>query len=250
GAPRRVIRSQAKRLRAPLLEIDACRIALRGERQGHCMIDLETPVRKYCNLKLPLAGTYQAENTALAVAAIELLEAFPVKVSDIRRGLAGVRWAGRLDEYASKRKTLLDGAHNPDAAQRLRDYLLERKETEIHLVFGAVRDKNIREVAASLFPLAETIQLTPLTNTRSALPEDIAAMTPRFRTRISAHSDMRKALNAAWNLCSPQGLVVVTGSLYLVGELLPVVRRYTEPNPVKGRTLRTSSTLSYKTASQ
>jgi dihydrofolate synthase/folylpolyglutamate synthase len=227
GPPVRVIRNRAQKLRAPLLEIfNGCRIEIKGEKNGHSIIDLNTPVRQYRNLRLPLAGEYQAENTAMAVAAVENLKPFPVKVADIRRGLAEVRWAGRLDEYAARRKTLMDGAHNPDAAQRLRDYLVRRKEKEIHLVFGAVRDKNIRGVAKWLFPVATTIHLTALTNSRSASPEDVAAMTSRYRSRITIYHDMRKALYGAWERCSPDGLVVVTGSLYLVGDLLPLVKRH------------------------
>jgi len=158
---------------------------------------------------------------------VEALKSFPVKVSDIRRGLANVRWPGRLDEYPSRRKTLLDGAHNPDAAESLRRYLVGRKETEIHMVFGAVRDKDIQGIAALLFTIAAHIYLTPLKNSRSAVPEEIVAMNKRFRSRMTIHPDMRKALYAAWKQCPPDGLVVVTGSLYLVGELLPLVQKHT-----------------------
>ena len=121
---------------------------------------------------------------------------------------------------------ILDGAHNLDAAQRLRDYLVLRKEKEIHFVFGAVRDKNIREIGAHLFPVASSIHLTPLTNSRTSLPGEIADMHKKFNSRMMMHSNMRQALRAAWKQCSPEGLVVATGSLYLVGELLPIVQKY------------------------
>ena len=160
--------------------------------------------------------------------AVESLKSFPVKPGDIRRGMAGVRWPGRLDEYRSRRRTLLDGAHNPDAAQRLRDYLAQRNESEGHFVFGAVRDKDIRGIGALLFPVATSIHLTPLTNTRSASTEEIVDLNKRFRSRMKTHSSMRRALYAAWDQCSPKGLVVVTGSLYLVGELLPIIQSKVE----------------------
>ena len=166
--------------------------------------------------------------------AVEALEAFPVKPGDIRRGMADTRWAGRLDEYRSHRRTLLDGAHNPDAAQRLHDYLIQRKETEVHFVFGAVREKNIREIGARLFPVATSIHLTPLTNTRSATTDEIAGLNKRYLSRMRVHSGMRRALYAAWEECSPKGLVVVTGSLYLVGELLPIIQKHTQSKMVTG----------------
>ena len=228
GAPRRVIRARAKKVGAPLLEsFNECRIKINGETRGCYSIDLQTPLRKYRNLKLPLAGEYQTHNAALAIMAVESLESFPVKLSDIRRGMAGVHWLGRLDEYRSRRRTLLDGAHNPDAAQRLRDYLIQRKETEVHFVFGAVRDKNIREVSARLFPTAASIHLTPLINTRSASTDEIVGLNKRYSSRMKVHTSMRRALYSAWDQCSPKGLVVVTGSLYLVGELLPIIQKHT-----------------------
>jgi dihydrofolate synthase/folylpolyglutamate synthase len=202
-----------------------CAIKIRKEFRGRYSMDLQTPFRVYRNLRLSLAGEYQTRNAALAVSAIEALKSFPVRVRDIRRGLANARWSGRLDEYRSRRRTLLDGAHNPEGARELRNFLMRRKEAEVHFVFGAVRDKNIREMGACLFPLASGIHLTALDNSRSADPYEVANMHKRFRPCIRIHSSMREALYSAWEQCSPAGLVVVTGSLYLVGELLPLVRQ-------------------------
>jgi dihydrofolate synthase/folylpolyglutamate synthase len=105
----------------------------------------------------------------------------------------------------------------------LREFLGRRKGKEIHLVFGAVRDKDIRKIGAAVFPLAASIHLSPLANTRSATPAEVAAMLKSFAPRMRIHRNMKEALYSAWNECSPSGLVVVTGSLYLVGELLPLV---------------------------
>ena len=119
---------------------------------------------------------------------------------------------------------MLDGAHNPEGAQLLRDFLIKEKEKEVHFVFGVVRDKNIRGIGSAIFPVATSIHLTPLVNTRSAAPAEVAAMHKRYAPRMKIHSNMREALRAAWKECSASGLVVVTGSLYLVGELLPFVQ--------------------------
>ena len=222
---RRVIRRKARLLNAPLSEIDKdCVLRIVDDRHGFCTVDLETRSHSYRRLRLSLAGEHQARNAALAVLAVESLEAFPVTLRDIRLGLARTRWPGRLDEYRAGRRTLLEGAHNPEGASLLREFLLKRNESEVHLVFGAVRDKDIRKMSGSLFPLAQSIHLTPLRNSRSASADDIAAMHPRFRGRIELHANSRAALRAAWNRCSRKGLVVVTGSLYLVGELLPIVQ--------------------------
>ncbi len=223
--PKRVVRRRAETVRAPLLEAcSSCSVRIRKEFPTGYSFDLQTPKREYRNLRIPLAGVYQTRNAALAVMALEKLESAPVKIGDIRNGLIHTRWMGRLDEYPSRRRTLLDGAHNPEGAKSLRNFLLKKKEAEIHFVFGAVRDKNIRAIGASLFPLAKSIHLTPLYNTRSSDPGEVVRLHKRFRSRMRIHPDMRKALYSAWKECSPSGLVVVTGSLYLVGELLRLIR--------------------------
>ncbi|MCL2877777.1 MAG: bifunctional folylpolyglutamate synthase/dihydrofolate synthase [Acidobacteria bacterium] len=224
-AAEEVMRRRAKTVGTRLFELGRD-LAIKNVRMrgGRATMDLQTPARRYVNLKLSLAGEFQTCNAALAVAAVETLEPFHIGAGDIRRGLSGTRWEGRLDEYPAARRTLLDGAHNPAAAAILRDYLKQRKESEIYMVFGAMRDKNIQETAAVLFPLAKHIYLTPLLNTRAAAPEDIANTFPDCRERMTICRDMKSALRAAWANCPPSGLTLITGSLYLVGDLLPIVR--------------------------
>ncbi len=234
-SPRSVIRKRARALNAPLTEsCKDCRIRITGARRGRCVFDLKTPIREYRNLRLSLAGEHQVRNASLAVMTIEALKSFHIKVGDVRRGLAHTRWPGRLDEYRCRRRTLLDGAHNPEGAGLLRDFLVGRKEKEVHLVFGAVRDKDIRKIGAAVFPIVTSIHLTPLANTRSATPAEVAAMHKSFKPRMRIHRNMQEALYSAWKECSRSGLVVVTGSLYLVGELLPIVSRQASATVQKG----------------
>lgn len=224
----RVIRTRARRLGAPLTEIDRdFLIRVTAERGPFFTIDLQTPKRVVRRLSLPLAGLHQVRNAAMAVAGVEALESLAVTGAHIRRGLARTRWRGRLDEYLATRRTLLDGAHNPEGAQALRDYLVRYEKGDIHLVLGALQDKDVGEIGRLLFPQALSIHLTPVANSRTADPAMIAARHPRFRRRMQLHPDAGAALRAAWKTCSPTGLVVVTGSLYLVGELLPLVRSKT-----------------------
>jgi dihydrofolate synthase / folylpolyglutamate synthase len=223
---RRVVRHKARTEAAPLLEIDVdYAFQAKSMRGGRFTFDLTTPLRIFKGLRLSLAGEHQIRNAALAVAAVENLTRFPVTVKDVRHGLASVEWPGRLDEFRARRRTLLDGAHNPDGARMLSQHIRQIRLDRVCLVFAAMRDKDIRKMAKLLFPLAESIHLAPLNNPRSAVPEAIEAMFPSFRARISRHSSAAKALQAAWQECPATGLVVVTGSLYLVGEVLPMVRR-------------------------
>jgi len=230
-AARRVIRSCARKAKAPLLESwRDSKTLIRGEHRGQYSFDLRTPSREYRNLRISLPGNHQVRNAVLAVMAVEALKSFRIKAGDIRRGLARTRWPGRLDEYKSRRRTLLDGAHNPEGSRLLKEFLVHCGEKEVHFVFGAMRDKNIREMGSYLFPLAAGIHLTPIANSRSADPNEIADLHRRFRSRMQFHPDANDALESAWRRCSRRGLVVVTGSLYLVGNLLPMV----QANCIKG----------------
>jgi dihydrofolate synthase/folylpolyglutamate synthase len=221
----RVIRSVARVTGAPLLEIGRdCKIRILGKRGGRYAFDLKTSHRSYRNLRPSLAGEHQTRNAALAVCAVEALRSFPVQILDVRQGLANTCWPGRLDEYHARRRTLMEGAHNPEGAQSLRTYLESRHEREVHLVFGALRDKDIRKMGSCLFPLACTIHLAPLDNSRTTDPETILATFRQFAPKIRIHGSSKEALQSAWQECTHKGLVVVTGSLYLLGELLPLVR--------------------------
>jgi len=227
GNARRVIQAQARKQNAPLLEIDRhCSIRTLRECGGRFSLDLNTPLRPYRALHLALAGEHQMRNAALAVTAVEALRAFPVRIADVHHGLSLARWPGRMDEYRIPRRTLLDGAHNTEGALLLKSHLLKRKARDLHLVFGVLRDKDLRKIGNHLFPLAKTIHLTGLANSRAMKPEEIAQSHKRFLSRIRLHKNSREAIQAAWQECPRHGMVVVAGSLYLIGEVLPLVQRH------------------------
>jgi dihydrofolate synthase / folylpolyglutamate synthase len=220
---RRVLLRKAHEMRAPVLQIETdCRLEIRGNRRGRYTFDLATPSRTHRGLRLSLAGRHQTRNAALAVAALERMGG-ELTVRAVKEGLAHTRWPGRLDEYKARRRTLLDGAHNVEGAKLLRDFLTEQRQSGIQLVFGAVRDKDIGSMGRALFPLADSIHLTRMSNPRAADPADVAAMHRRFGNRMRIHDNPRHALENAWSVCPRHGLVVVTGSLYLVGEVLPLL---------------------------
>lgn len=224
-AARRTIAKVAREAGAPLVEIaKGFDVDILRQAGGRCTIDLKTPARRYRQLRVGLAGTHQAWNAAIAVGAVEAFQGSGVGESAIRRGLAASEWPGRMDLYRARRRTLMDGAHNLEGAETLKAHLLRRNEAEIHLVFGVMSDKDAAGIGSLLFPLASRIHLTLLANPRSTPPSELAARFPGMRKRIRLHSGARRALRAAWDECPKNGLVVVTGSLYLIGELLEMVR--------------------------
>jgi dihydrofolate synthase/folylpolyglutamate synthase len=169
-----------------------------------------------------LLGDHQKINAALALATVSVLQKLlPVREESIRDGLALVSWAGRLQliEGPGGQILLLDGAHNLAGATVLRA-ALERDFAPIPkvFIFGALADKKWPDICASLAPLADEVFAVPVASDRTAQPADLAAAfhaaTPRLR--VTVLPDLPAALNA----CKDRRFVVITGSLYLVGEAL------------------------------
>jgi dihydrofolate synthase/folylpolyglutamate synthase len=136
----------------------------------------------------------------------------------ILRGIKEARWDGRLEIVARNPLVILDGAHNEEGARAVEVYarnFLPRPRT---LVFGIMKDKNIVGVAGRLFPLARTIFLTSFPYKRAASPESISSQAAAGRRGIFLEPDPRKAIQAALKLTPAQGSVLITGSLFLVGE--------------------------------
>jgi dihydrofolate synthase/folylpolyglutamate synthase len=115
---------------------------------------------------------------------------------------------------------LLDGAHNPAGAKVLRNFLNQFGLRPLTIVFGAMADKRIDEIAETLFPLADNLIITQVQNPRTATIDQIAATARRFTTRnIFSEPSASEALALAKRTNGDQGMICVTGSLYLIGEV-------------------------------
>ena len=172
----------------------------------------------------PLLGRHQLRNLALAIAAAVELKQFGFKVTaqDIERGIRETRWPGRLQLVEKDgQQYLLDVAHNPAGAWALRSALSTYYEDRpLVLVFAALRDKAIGEMADILFPLAAHVVATHVDNPRAASADEIRQAGARTGAEITSQPTASDALQAAKTLAQRKALVVVTGSIYLVGEAL------------------------------
>ena len=174
----------------------------------------------------PLIGRHQYRNVALAIAtAVELNNhGFRIAAVDIAVGIRQTCWPGRfqlIPAHDSWPELILDVAHNPAGAWALRSAISGRYgERSLSFVFGAMRDKAIAEIASILFPLAEHIVATRADNPRSATAEEISDAAARTGAEVLCAADVPSALAQAGSLAGPQGLVVITGSIYIVGEAM------------------------------
>ncbi len=161
----------------------------------------------------PLPGRHQVENALTAIRACQQLG---LRSQAIQNGIASVRWPGRLERIASAPDLFLDGAHNPAGAYALAHYIREFWAGKpVWMIYGAMRDKAIDEVTAQLFPLADRLILTAPDMPRALRPQSIADMTEH--PSVNMTENLREALSFAKD-APREGVVFVTGSLYLVGE--------------------------------
>jgi dihydrofolate synthase/folylpolyglutamate synthase len=232
-AAQEVIRQRAAEQNARLVEVDAVCVAsnLRAEDGRYrftAAMNLPrsaTGTTGATEVRLPLAGRFQVRNALSAIVAAHLLaeRGFPVDDAAISGGLAEVRWAGRLERLQERPAVYLDGTHNPAGSRELVAFWDEQfAGRRIHLVYGAMRDKAVDEVAGLLFPRAASVILTQSRQPRALSAEALAAMTRHLAGSIEVIPEPSAALERALESAAPEDVIFVTGSLYLVGDL----RRY------------------------
>jgi len=173
-------------------------------------------------LALALRGRHQLANASLALAALELVnEHFPVPQAALRYGLETVRWPGRLEVISERPLVILDGAHNPEGVRALADALIElRQGRKIKLLFATMADKEWQLMLEILAKLADEMIFTRVSMERSADPELLAKNIPvPIPSRVI--QDSQTALAALLDRAQPDDILVVAGSLYLLGEVRP-----------------------------
>jgi dihydrofolate synthase / folylpolyglutamate synthase len=192
----------------------------------------------------PLQGAHQHRNLALAMAAaVELKRSFgfPVTPAAIEAGMQQTRWPGRLERIeADGVEWILDVAHNPAGAWALRSGLRTiAKERPLHaMVFSCLRDKPVAEMAQILFPLFDEVILAPLHAARAAAMEELLTAARSTATPATAAASVREAVGMAGERVrrgAAKGVVVISGSVYLVGEVRGILLREMNGQQRNGR---------------
>ena len=179
----------------------------------------------YESLTIPLIGRHQAQNAALAVGALEALSTTGIPHAFVEQGLPRVEWPGRLEIVSDSPVVVMDGAHNPHAAQALRDTLLELwPGRAIHLLIGMSADKPVDDVGNLLGSLAVSATCTRSRHPRALEPTELARRLARWCPDVHVMSDPVDAYTYLINAVPKEDVLVVTGSLFLVGELRAAIR--------------------------
>jgi len=195
-------------------------------KDGRCKVTFETQNDTYENVWLGLRGRHQIENASVAIQLAEVLRArFPITRENIVEGLETALHPGRLELFGDNPAFLLDGAHNPSGAQALQEFLQKFGRHPLTIIFGTMRDKRIDQIAEYLFPLADDLILTEIDNPRSASISRLLEVAKKLRrTNVTATTTSRDALKLAIEKTPAHGMICITGSLYLIGEIRTDVR--------------------------
>lgn len=185
--------------------------------------------RQYDTL-LALRGRHQAMNAMTAIHIAEQLNhaGWKIERAAIEAGLSDTVWPGRLQLIQSPNNSLpsilLDGAHNAAGAQVLREFLdAHCREVSITMIFGVMQDKAPQEMAELLFPAAKKIILTKAKGPRAADPQALALQLAPLHAGLNCTANLTEALNEASGQAVQNELIVICGSLYLVGEALALL---------------------------
>ncbi|MEO5926768.1 MAG: folylpolyglutamate synthase/dihydrofolate synthase family protein [Bryobacteraceae bacterium] len=197
----RVLDARAKELGIPVTQAEQFEIR-----------DLVLDARgsNFSGLVCPLAGEHQVDNAVTAAQALMALGVAP-------QGIEEARWPGRIEHVTPNPDTILDGAHNPAGAQALAKYLRRfYGNRKVWMIFGAMRDKDVKEVTEILFPVANELVFTaPIAPGNRALePEKLRELAGKGHVEPT----IAAAIDYVFKNLTAEDVVVITGSLYLVGE--------------------------------
>jgi len=221
-----VLRSACEAQGVPLL---ACGSEITVQIQQHDLSGLQLSVTGargiYDSLQVPLVGRHQAHNAAAAVAALEALSDIGVPFSLVERGLSAVEWPGRIEVVSDTPLVLMDGAHNPQAAEALAQTITELcSGRTIHLLIGMSADKSIEAIGRRLGKLAISATCTKSGHPRALDPVELAQRLAPLCPDVHVMSDPVDAYTYLLNAVSSEDAIVVTGSLFLVGQLRAALR--------------------------
>lgn len=220
----RVIRAAAKEKDSPLFVLGTDFNITPSEKEGR--FDYSGTAWTLKGLSVGLKGAHQRRNAACAIAALEAATgAFKVTAGDIKRGLAGVVWPGRVEVLKTRPLVILDSAHNPEGAAALKEALGSFKYSRLTLVIGVMADKDIDGIFSTLIPLADKVIFAAPRTQRAAPVETLLQKARPYELDAEAAGTVKDALRAALKGARRADAVCVTGSVFTVGEALAYLKR-------------------------
>ncbi|NTW67506.1 MAG: bifunctional folylpolyglutamate synthase/dihydrofolate synthase [Nitrospirae bacterium] len=189
-------------------------------------------------LRIVMLGRHQVGNACMALAAAECIGKAGMKIPEtaLRAGLADAVWEGRLERVAQRPDIYLDGAHNPASAQVLADALrdLKRSYRRMVLVVGILKDKDYRGILDRLVPLADRVVVTRPHYSRALDTASLAAEISTLHGDVASTECVAEAIDLARRETARDDLIIITGSLYTVGDARAAFRPGEDPGMLRG----------------
>jgi dihydrofolate synthase/folylpolyglutamate synthase len=228
AAAQRILVAECACVHAPLTDchtIGLERVAFDWEKVTYQIEGSDLPKE----ILLPLLGGYQQENLRVTLRAIELLRenGFTIPSRAVAAGLAAVRWPGRFEVISRRPIVILDGAHNQPGALALAKDIERTLPDKIHrhLLFGILTDKELEPIARALFPLFSSVTLTRSKSPRAMTLEPLLEVARSLGIVPFRSSSVREGATSAYNSLKEEDALIVTGSLTVVREARPILRK-------------------------
>jgi dihydrofolate synthase/folylpolyglutamate synthase len=226
---REVLLARARELAAPVTEVGKIFLVESEQSEGGRVVATvrEPAGGRALRIAPSLPGRFQLGNALGAAAAARVLASrgIPVGDSAVEEGIGSTVWPGRIEKVHARPDIYLDGAHNPSAARELARFLGEHfAGRKVFLIFGALRDKAVDEIAGILFPHAAEVLLTEPDTSRAISATQLAEIAGHHAARLAIVPRAAEALDRALARASADDAIFITGSLYLVGQLRSRVR--------------------------
>jgi dihydrofolate synthase/folylpolyglutamate synthase len=174
------------------------------------------------NVYVNLKGDHQLGNAAIALCTAELLSTlgFGIDQRGVYAGLSEVTWPGRIQIIKEKPTIILDGAHNVDGIRTLVNFLKSQfPDRRRLLIFGVMKDKEYEKMLSELLPLADDVIFTSSANDRALFPESMRGFAPKAFVADNASLALQKAKS----MLHEKDVLIITGSLYLIGECTAII---------------------------
>ncbi len=223
----KVLRAEATAVNAPLSvtgeDIDfSSRFEASPEHGPHTRICLTTETSKFEHIRVPLHGSHQAKNCALALAMIDKLKSRGFKINNdkVEEGLDKVSLLGRMEMISSNPRILIDGAHNVDSIEALMHAIGQGIPYDsMVVIFGCNKDKDVEGMLNKLQCGADKVIFTRSSSVKSVSPDYLAEMYTNISGKMCQSSlNLGEALQLANSAVGKEDLICITGSFYLIGQ--------------------------------
>jgi dihydrofolate synthase/folylpolyglutamate synthase len=223
----RVIEREAKQKQARVFRLGKdFNVTIGSMDERGSMIDVQTPFHRYQHIRLGMAGTFQAENAAIAITACDVAlreRKCTIGADEINNALSTLEFPGRMERVQDQPTVILDGAHNPQKMKSLAETMQRVFPDPYILIVGMLATKDAKQSLASVLPLAKKVIATePRVIGKPSVSGEqmrriIQHMAPSLEVEV--HPDAKEATRQAVEKAKPEDLILITGSLYMLGDV-------------------------------